>query len=177
MEMVSFPSRIRDLGIIPMVKQEANDERIVTTAGDAEQTASLSPVCGRWTKVLDFTLPPSAGDPSWSLEGYVELRDFDVSGYGQVAIVAIHPHEVADGAPVGDATTDMGIFEFNVRSGGDGLFFEGDASKWGNSLNGNEMSLWIRRIEGCRNAPLGGGFRVGRRWLAVKVLPSEGPHL
>ncbi len=177
MEMVSFPSRIRDLGIIPMLKQEEVDERVVTTAGDAEQTASLSPVCGRWTRILEFTLPPSAGDPSWSLEGYVELLDFDVSGYGQVAMVAIHPQELKEGVLVGDATTDMGIFEFNVRPGGDGLFFEGDASKWGNSLNGNEMSLWVRRIEGCRDAPLGGGFRVGRRWLAVKVLPSEGPHL
>jgi hypothetical protein len=176
-EMVSFPSRIRDVGIIPMLKEEADDERLVTTAGDPEQTASLSPICGRWTKLLNFKMPPSDGDPSWSLEGYVEVRDFAVSGYGQIAMVAVHPDEMKDGVVIGDATTDMGIFEFNVRSGGDGLFFEGDASKWGNSFSGNEMSLWIRRIEGCRNAPFGGGFRVGRRWLAVKVLPSEGPHL
>ncbi len=177
LEMMSFPSRVRDLDVIPMVKGEADDEVLTTADGDAEQTPALSPICGRWTKLLQFTLPPSEEDPSWSLEGYVELRDFDVSGYGQVAMVAIHRHEMKNGVLVGDTTTDMGIFEFHARPGGDGLFFEGDASKWGNALNGDEMSLWIRRVEGCRQAPLGGGFRVGRRWLAVKMLPSEGPHL
>jgi hypothetical protein len=177
MEMVGFPSRVRDLDIIPMVRAEARDELVVTTAGDAEQTPSLSPICGRWTKLLQFVLRPSAGNPSWNLEGYVEIRDTDVSGYGQIAIVAIHRNEVNPGVFVGDATTDMGIFELQARPGGDGLFFYGDASKWGNYQNGDEMSLWIRRIEGCRNAPFGGGFRIGRRWLAVKLLPSEGPHL
>ncbi len=176
-EMVAFPSRIRDLDILPMVREESNDELVVTTAGDDEQTASLSPICGRWTKLLQFELPPSNGDPSWNLEGYIEVLDTDVSGYGQLAMVAVHRNEIKHGVFIGDATTDMGIFEFHARAGGDGFFFYGDASKWGNSVTGDEMSLWIRRIEGCRDAPFGGGFRIGRRWLAVKLLPSEGPHL
>ena len=176
-EMVSFPSQSRELDIIPMVRAEATDELVATTAGDDAQTAALSPICGRWTKLLQFVLPPSDGDPSWNLEGYIEVLDTDVSGYGQIAVVAIHPNEIRNGALVGNPTTDMGIFEVHARAGGDGFFFYGDASKWGNDLAGNEMSLWIRRIEGCRNAPFGGDFRVGRRWLAVKLLPSQGPHL
>jgi hypothetical protein len=176
-EMVSFPSEDRDLNIIPMVRVEANDELLATTAGDDEQTPSLSPICGRWTKLLQFQLPPSDGDPSWNLEGYIEVLDTDVSGYGQLAMVAIHRNEIRNGVLNGDPTTDMGIFELQARPGGDGFFFYGDASKWGNDLSGDEMSLWIRRIEGCRDAPFGGGFRIGRRWLAVKLLPSEGPHL
>ncbi len=176
-EMVSFPSETHDLEVIPMVRVEANDELAATTAGDDEQTPALSPICGRWTKLLQFTLPPSDGDPSWNLEGYIEVLDTDISGYGQLAMVAIHRDEIRNGADIGDRTTDMGIFEFQARAGGDGFFFYGDASKWGNDLSGDEMSLWIRRIDGCHNAPFGGGFRVGRRWLAVKLLPSEGPHL
>lgn len=176
-EMVGFPSRLRDLDVIPMVREEANDELAVTSAGSDVQSAALSPICGRWTRLLQFVLPPSGGNPSWNLEGYIEIRDVDVSGYGQLGIVAEHRNEVNQGVFVGDAITDMGIFEFHARPGGDGLFFYGDASKWGNYVTGDEMSLWIRRVEGCRNAPFGGGFRVGRRWLAVKLLPSEGPHL
>lgn len=167
-EMVGFPSRIRDLGITPMVREEADDEIFASASTTDAQTPALSPICGRWTRLLTFTLPPSGGDPSWNLEGYVEIRGIEVSGYGQIGIVNIHPL---------GPTTDMGVIEVQAQPGGDGLFFYGDASKWGNPLPGDEMSLWIRRIEGCRDAPFGGGFRVGRRWLAVKLLPSEGPHL
>src|SRR5258707_14547037 len=92
-------------------------------------------------------------------------------------MVAVHRNEIKNGVFIGDATTDMGIFEFHARAGGDGFFFYGDASKWGNSVTGDEMSLWIRRIEGCRDAPFGGGFPVCRRLMGVKLLSSERAHL
>jgi hypothetical protein len=176
-EMVGFPSRIRDLDILPMTRAESSEELLATAAGDPEQPPAISPICGNWTKLLQFQLPPSDGSPSWNLSGYIEVRDADVSGYGQLAVLAVHRNETSDGVVFTDAVTDMGMFEFQARPGGDGFYFYGDASKWGNFADGNEMSLWIRRIEGCRNAPFGGGFRIGRRWLAVKLLPSEGPHL
>ena len=71
----------------------------------------------------------------------------------------------------------MGMFEFQAASVGDGIYIYGDCSKWGNFKRGAHVSLWIRRIEGCNNAPFGGPFRVGKRWLSIKLLPSEGPHL
>jgi hypothetical protein len=33
------------------------------------------------------------------------------------------------------------------------------------------------RVEGCGLSPAGGSFLVGKRWLAVKLLPSQAPHL
>jgi hypothetical protein len=177
LEMVGFPSRIRELDVVPMSRAEADDELFAAAAGDAEQPPGISPICGNWTKLLQFELPPSDGASSWNLAGYIEVRDVEVSGYGQLAVLAVHRNETSDGVVFTDAITDMGMFEFQARPGGDGLYFYGDASKWGNFSKGNEMSLWIRRMEGCGNAPFGGGFRIGRRWLAVKLLPSEGPHL
>jgi hypothetical protein len=176
-EMAGMPSRIPDLEIFPMVRAEEREE-IEARAGEGEEPPpSLDTVCGQWTKLLRFELPASGGLSSWNLEGYVEVLDTDVSGYGQIAIVVEHRQQLPDGGLVTDAVTDMGILEIQARPGGDGFFFYGDASKWGNFPVGDEMSLWIRRMEGCRSAPFGGSFRVGRRWLAVKLLPSEGPHL
>lgn len=175
-ECVTFPQRALRPDIIPL--QIAYDATPLVAAPADEQPASLSPICGRWTKLLDLTLEPSAGPHSWTLEGFVEILGADVSGYGQLGIDATHrqidpfnpPQEL-------DAITDMGIFEFQTRLGPDGFYFYGDCSKWRNSGAGTHVSLWIRRIEGCNDTPFGGPFRVGKRWLSMKLLPSEGRHL
>jgi hypothetical protein len=176
-ELVGFPLGLRRPEVIAMQRRMETQALFASTAGDERQPAAISPVCGRWTKLLEFDLAPSSGSFSWTLEGYVEIAGAAVSGYGQLAIVGVHREpDKNDPATMIDAATDMGMFEFQASAAGDGIYFYGDCSKWGN-YNSTRLSLWIRRIEGCNDAPLGGGFMVGKRWLTVKLLPSEGRHL
>jgi hypothetical protein len=176
-ELVGFPVTLRRPQVIPMQKTIESAPLFASANGDAEQPMAMSPVCGRWTKILEFSMFPSQGSFSWTLAGYVEIRGFEGSGYGQIGVVGLHPEPrrlLPDETII--QATDMGMFEFQARPAGDGIYFYGDCSKWGN-FNSNTISLWIRRIEGCNDAPFGGGFLVGRRWLTVKLLPSEGRHL
>jgi len=177
-ECVSFPRRLQRPQIIPLQITSETKPLVAIAAHSDEQPASMSPVCGRWTKLLDMTLEPSNGPLSWTLEGFVEILGADVSGYGQIGVDVTH-HEVlrSDTSQELDYATDVGMFEFQTAPGRDGIYFYGDCSKWGNFRVGAHVSLWIRRIEGCNNAPFGGPFHVGQRWLSVKLLPSEGPHL
>ncbi|HWS72521.1 MAG TPA: hypothetical protein VN605_10425 [Thermoanaerobaculia bacterium] len=177
-ELVAFPAERARPVIPPLVEGERSEPLVVTTAGSDVQPASMSTVCGRWTKLLAFELPPADNYFSWTLSGYVEILDSDLSGYVQIGIDAEHDEPMRDQPDMlFTAQTDMGMFELQLQPGHDGAFFYGDCSKWGNGRVGNRMSLWLRRIEGCNDAPFGGTVVVGRRWLAMKLLPSEGPHL
>ena len=174
----SSPLRLPYLNVIPLQRASASDPIVVKPEGDAVQPAAMSPVCGNWAKVLEFEMPPSKGDSfSWSMDGFVEIADFDVSGYGQLGVEIRHRRKTAKpGSDDFDESTDIGMFEFQARRGGDGIYFYGDCSKWGNT-NGNRVSLWVRRMQGCADAPLDGQLVVGKRWVAVKLLPSQGLHL
>jgi len=173
----SLPLRLPYINVVPMQRADASDRVVVKPEGDAVQPAAMSPVCGNWAKVLEFELAPSKGDFSWTMEGFVEIADFDVSGYGQLGVEIRHRRKTAKlGSEDFDDATDIGMFEFQARRGGDGIYFYGDCSKWGND-KGNRVSLWVRRMQGCADAPLDGQLVVGKRWVAIKLLPSEGPHL
>jgi hypothetical protein len=177
-EMVAFPLELPRPLVPPMAEAIAVEPMIVTTAGSAEQPISMSTVCGRWTKILQFDLAPAQDNFSWTLDGYVETFGGDGPGYAQLGIQAEHEESTpADPTHYFNANTDMGMFELQVQPGHDGIFFYGDCSKWGNGTFGNRLSLWLRRPEGCNDAQFGGTIVVGRRWLAIKMLPSEGPHL
>jgi len=177
-EMIAFPVALARPLIPPMAEVTRVEPLVVTTGGSAEQPVSLSTVCGRWTKILELDLVPSPDNFSWTLSGYVEVLGGEGPGYAQVAMQAEHMESTpADPDHLFNANTDMGMFEVQVRPGHDGVFIFGDCSKWGNALFGNHVSLWLRRIEGCNDAQFGGTIVVGRRWLAMKLLPSEGPHL
>jgi hypothetical protein len=177
-EVVTFPvERMRPL-IPPLVEAERSDPLVLTTAGSDVQPVSMSTVCGRWTKLLSAELEPSDSNFSWTLSGYVEVLGGEGSGYVQLGIQAEHEESTPEHPTTFfNAHTDMGMFELQFQPGHDGAFFYGDCSKWGNGTFGNRMSLWMRRVEGCNDAPFGGTLVVGRRWLAMKLLPSEGPHL
>jgi hypothetical protein len=175
----SLPLRLPYLGIAPMTRVSASDRVVVKPEGDPVQPAAMSPVCGAWAKVLEFELPPSSSndDFSWTIDGFVEIAGFDVSGYGQVGAEIQHRRRGAKaGSDDFDNATDIGMFEFQARPGGDGIYFYGDCSKWGNEA-GTRVTLWVRRMQGCADAPFGGQLLVGTRWLAIKLLPSQGPHL
>lgn len=176
---LSLPLRLPYLGISPMQRAGAGNPIVVEPQGDPVQPAAMSPVCGNWTKVLEFELPPSptSADFSWTLDGFVEIAGFDVSGYGQLGAQIEHRRRGAKpGSEDFDQATDIGMFEFQAHRGGDGIYFYGDCSKWGNEA-GNRVTLWVRRMQGCADGPLDGQLTVGRRWVAVKLLPSQGPHL
>ncbi|HET7437474.1 MAG TPA: hypothetical protein VFN10_22410 [Thermoanaerobaculia bacterium] len=166
--VVAFPREARARSIVPLQEASASDPIVVTTQGSAEKPTGLSPICGEWTKLLDFRTEDVVGDFSWVLMAYIEFLDVDeeVSGYGQVAIEAV----------MEKGLTDMGMANVQVVPGGDGIFFYGDCSSWGND-HGNHMTLWARRIDGCDGAPFGGTFTVGTRRLAIKLMPSTSTHL
>ncbi|MCU1347187.1 MAG: hypothetical protein JWO56_217 [Acidobacteria bacterium] len=177
-EMIAFPVDMTRPLIPPMAEEIRVDPMVVTTEGSPEQPVSMSVVCGRWTKILELDLAPSPGNFSWTLNGYVEVLGGEGRGYAQLGIQAEHQETTRDDPEhYFNANTDMGMFEVQVRPGHDGIFFFGDCSKWGNGHVGNHVSLWLRRIEGCNDAQFGGTIVVGRRWLGMKLLPSEGPHL
>jgi len=164
--------------VIPAQHGEASNDVTVTPAGDAVQPLAMSPACGRWTKLIEFDVPPSDGVFSWTLSGFVEVDTHAPRAFGQIGIENVH-HERVRGNPwlMTDAVTDMGIFDFETHEGPDGIYFYGDCSKWGNFGNGGRMSLWIHVFDGCGLPETNGTVTVGRRWLTIKLLPSPTPHL
>lgn len=163
-DVAAFP-----LGPFPMYEQGASEPVAVTPSGDGNEPVTLSPVCGRWTRLLDFDTPSVSGDFSWFLHAYVEVERVIGHGYAELAIQTIRNDE----APRAEMmhATDMGIVVAQLSPGRDAVSFYGDASSWGNA-GGNRMSLWIRIIEGCNGAGFGNELTVGKRSLAIKLLPT-----
>lgn len=168
-DVAAFP-----LGRFPMYEVEADDEVVVSSAGDPHDPVTLSSVCGRWTRLLDFDTPSAVGDFSWFLHAYVEFERVVGHGYAEIAIQTVR-NEATPRLGVIEAT-DMGIVVAQLTPGGDGVSFYGDASAWGNA-GGNRVSLWIRIIEGCNGAGWGNELTVRRRSLAIKLLPTTSIHL
>lgn len=165
-DLVAFPHELAPGRVPPLAEADVNGPTLATAAGDPEQPAGMIQPCGRWTKLLDFDLPQNVKPYSWSVDGFVELLGHEVSGYGQIGI------EVDSG----DAHTDVGVFDIQSEQQHEGIYFYGDCSKWA-PADGTHVSLWIRRVEGCGLSPEGGSFLVGKRWMGVKLLPSQTPHL
>ena len=165
-DVVGFPHELPQAKVIPLTEATADAPIVATTAGDVVQPLAMSSECGRWTKILEFDMPRDRKNFSWSVDGFVEILGYAVSGYGVIGVEV----DSADGQ------TDVGMFEMQIDQQHDGFYFYGDCSKWPPG-NATHVSLWIRRIEGCGVAPVGGSFTVGKRWLAVKLLPSQTPHL
>jgi hypothetical protein len=168
-EHVRTDVAVLPLGKFPMYEASADDPVVVTSLGDANVPLTLSPVCGLWTRLLEFDTPSVSGDFSWFLHAYVELERVVGHGYAEIAIQTVRSD--ATPRPGMMHATDMGIVIAQLSPGGDGVSFFGDASSWGNA-GGNRMSLWIRIIEGCNGAGFGNELTVGKRSLAVKLLPT-----
>ena len=168
LSLFAFPGEV----VTPIADAIATEPLVTTTAGSPVQPAGMSPICGRWTKILDVTLEPAEGNYSWALDGYIEITGW--TGEGTWAVLGIDAVHFEKGE---DVATDMGMFQFQLGPQHDGISFYGDCSKWGNYGEPTRLSLWIRRVEYCAGAPPGGTITVGRRWLAAKLLPSLTPHL
>ena len=161
--------------IVPLHEASADAPIEVTPAGSDPQPETMSPICGRWTKILEWDTHPSDGDFSWAINGYVELLDVVGSGYVEIAVQAVRSKVDPDGQGSIERT-DMGTLPAQLTPGGDGVWFYGDCSAWANT-GGTHMSLWMRIVEGCNDAPFGGVVRVGSRRVAIKLLPSSNVHL
>jgi hypothetical protein len=167
--VAAFPT-----GSVAMFEFGSDEPMTVTPGGSAEDPVTLDAVCGRWTKLLDFQTPPSWGDSSWFLHAYVEFPRVTGHGYVEIAIQTVR-NTPSQRLGIIEAT-DMGIAVGQLSPGGDAISFYGDASAWGND-GGNSMSLWIRIIEGCNDAGFGNELVVGKRWVAVKLMPTTSIHL
>lgn len=168
-DVAAFP-----LGRFPMHQVTVDEPMIVTPTGSDDEPITLNPVCGRWTKLMEFDTPRVKGDFSWFLHAYVEFPRVIGHGYVEVAIQTVLNQPPRSPGMLG--STDMGIIVAQLSPGGDAVSFYGDASSWGNE-DGNEMSLWIRIIEGCNGAPFGNELTVGKRSLAIKLLPTTSLHI
>jgi hypothetical protein len=178
-ECFSFPSHWQFPEIRPMQQALGTGRIHVDTQTTGEQPVAISPICGRWTKLLELELPPVSATIgyTWMLNGYVELPgSFDGSSDANVAFETVHLEPSRDDLRHLEST-DMGVFDVQLTRVPGGIYMYGDASKWGDWGQGAKVSLWARKLEGCRGATFGGGFDVGKRWLAVKLLPSYGEHL
>lgn len=144
--------------------------RITPDTPSSPQPTSLSTICGTWQKVLEFTLPAASDPPrySWSLEGHFQtLGNVIGTPYGEVAV------EACTGT-LGTTCVDMGVNAVEISTTPDGVYFYGDSNQWGNNP-GNIMRLWVHKINGCSFSydpgTLNEGFDIGRRWVAVKLIP------
>lgn len=167
-DIAAFP-----LGRFPLFEFEKENPVVVTSAGSLEPE-TLNSVCGRWTQLLEFVTPSVRGDFSWFLHANVEFLRVVGHGYVEIAIQTVLANQKRGLGAI--EATDMGIVVAQLSPGGDGVSFYGDASAWGNE-GGNYVSLWIRMIEGCNGAGFGNELTVGKRSVAIKLLPTTSLHL
>lgn len=139
----------------------------VVSAGTTEaQPTALESVCGKWTKLLEFTVPSTAGNFDWLLDGYVQfLGSHTGSNWGQLAFEVVSPNEQNPPPAV-----DMGVISFKVPNSPTGLWNFGDALLWGTGIPpaGSTVRLWTREVLCAGGAP--GNFSVGKRYMSVKLV-------
>ena len=168
-DVAAFP-----LGQFPLFEFSEDEPVVVTSDGSVIEPDTLEPVCGRWTRLLDFITPSVKGNFSWFLHANLDFPHVTGHGYVEIAIQTLRT-QPSHRLGILEAT-DMGIAVAQLSPGGDSVSFYGDASAWGND-GGNKVSLWIRIIEGCNGAGFGNELTVGRRSVAIKLLPTTSIHL
>ncbi len=143
---------------------------------------TFSTPCGKWTKLLEMTLPPN---PKWTTSvggGYIEILNKGCpsgttcwndtsSAWAQVAI------EFVTNGPSGTRyATDAHMTSFSMANAPTHLYFFEDVFRWGNS-DGNIVRLWIRIIDypcatNYNSEPR--QITVGRRYLGVRLFEGTG---
>lgn len=153
----------------------------ITNSGSSPAPAGLNQSCGNWTEVMSFDVPAVTGDVNWIYEGFVQyLGNVSGSTRGELAIENTHWNLDAFGNKVLDAAGDHGVSAIQATAGEDGIYFYGDAMRWGSGNGGNTIKLWMRRINGCASGVTNNStdnFDIGRRWLSVKQTPFQGCYL
>lgn len=154
-----------------LVDAAADDEVLVDSFTKDGQPRFEGDVCGAWTKVLEFDVPavsgPGAGAFNYTGDGYFELRgrnDGEWSNTAAQMAVEVTPHEQ------NPFVVDFHYVEFSVPEKRGEMYFYIDAMLWGAGVD-QTVRLWIRKENGCgRGGP--GSFRIGKRHVALKLIPS-----
>lgn len=159
LEYTSFPVFTPPFTAVAGEVQATNIVRVDTNTQEA-QPANLDTEYGKWTKVLEMTLPSSL-DGVGTIEGYVQLKGNLVGS--SLANASFHVNSFGG--------VDAGINGFQATPTEDGIYIFGEA---GSGCAPCIASLWIRKYykPGVIGSP--GGFDVGYRYMGWKWLPSEG---
>jgi hypothetical protein len=172
-EFVSFPSNALNNPAFVAGDYRDNTLTVSTQAAEEQPTGALvNPICGRWTKLLEYTIPPVSGQYNWTLEGYVQtlggltgLTIGDISF--QILIPASNPVFESDG----------GFSTFRISQSPDGLYIFGDGLLM-DTTSGAKVRLWIRKRNGCGTVSCPGGepcgFTVGKRYMTTRYVPHQG---
>ncbi len=145
-------------------------------------TSTVSPACGRWTKLLEFPIDPSpAGTPPLYTvgSGYIELkgRSRDASGNvipwaaGQIQLAI----EVVTNESPQNATDFHWVTTYApVDSSRIGFF--SDAMSWGNTT-GQTVRLWIRKSQCSEDGQYADegsakSFTVGKTFLQMRMFDN-----
>jgi hypothetical protein len=160
----------------PMQTSIASNTVHVSQVGSATQpmTGLMLDGCGKWTLLQEFDVSPHNGDYVWIFQVFTQfLGNLTGSARGQLAIENISYQLDANGNPFPHVSVDNAITGFQAPAGKDGMYSFGEAYRWGNGAGGNKIRLWVRRISGCGSTNTG-GFDIGKRYVTVKLLPSDG---
>jgi hypothetical protein len=163
-----------------MLHQTSPDGFACNQSATLPQTYSTP--CGKWTKLLEMTLPPNE---KWTTSiggGYVEILNKSCpsgttcwndtsSAWAQVAI------EVVTNGPSGTRhAVDAHMTSFSMSDAPTHLYFFEDVFSWGNT-QGNVVRLWIRIID----YPCATNYNfeprqitVGRRYLCLRFFERTG---
>jgi hypothetical protein len=142
-----------------------NPETIHSYA-DTEEPQFTNTGCGGWTKLVEFDMPAANG-ANWTGAGYVELLGHPAHN-GSTQNWTNPRGEVAV-ETVTNAVSEMGWYTIDIPADRGQVNFSLDSMLWGNSPP-NHVTLWIRK-DTCAGGS--GTFNVGKRYLAVKLVPSD----
>jgi hypothetical protein len=155
--------------VSPMLVASASNKVTVSSTTTGTQPMGENPAIGLWTMLLEIDMPPQAGPYSWMLEGYVEfLGNLTGSQLGELMVEAVIPSLTPP------LNIDVGRTSICITNYNDGVYFHGDANKWGNTPP-NRLRLYAHQLTAWGN--IGGAFDVGKRWFTVKLVPSDGPNM
>lgn len=143
---------------------------------------SSMPGCGRWTKILQATVPPSDDDASVGA-GYVEITSIgcrsgtDCWNAAQATSIAVAIETVTN-EPVGSRdAADFHLSSYSVMTVPTRIHFAQDAFAWGNG-NGQTIRVWVR----INNYPCNGimyglderQLTIGRAYLGIRFFEPTG---
>lgn len=119
---------------------------------------------GGWTKILEVGMPPTGGYFNYTGDAFVELlgtKDDAPPTAADIAIELVSP----DGG-----ISDAHWVSLSVPRGRGEVYIFADSLGWSDTY-GETVRLWMRPRTDIGS---GSAFRVGKRYLALKLVPVDG---
>jgi len=145
------------------------------TTGTQPDPAALDTACGKWTKLLEGTIPPNPtfGSYSQTYEGYLKLTG--VSSGPTWAQLAFETAFFAT-----SAFTDGGGRQLAVAPYADGAYIFGSTATFADPNNTETIQMWARKVNPSCYPPnngMQGSFGVADRYFWVKHVTLGGACL